>query len=381
MKQLKEDFRLVFRGIGVIHRLSPYNLLAKCVRSVCNAAIPFVNFYLDTVNYQKWNQFYLRYNLYLGEKAQALRYEKIEDYQTHLALKNIDDAMKIGNYGLIKLHSRIPLFVENLLKVCFSIGLTLSVIFQKRSGAPTALQRFANSYCADGILLLLVIGSALACILANKRIAQQTYDHLGRLSKSNRISDYYLTQYLDSHRAGKDIRLYRQDAVILDELDKVGQANTGIVNDMNRGIFRCQSLMAFSNFALLLYTYLYIGLKSIAGVFAVGSIVKYSSGVLQFATAFSDMTDAFSQLSNPAAQGRSPAIGSAPRLFPLSGCRGIRAKGCQLYYPARRKGGDRRLERQWKNHPDQVDLPLVRAYVRRHFLQWKGYSGLRSSFI
>lgn len=54
--------------------------------------------------------------------------------------------------------------------------------------------------------------------------------------------------------------------------------------------------MIFTNFALVFYTYFYVGLKAMTGVFAVGSIVKYSGGVLQFANAFSDTMDAFSQL-------------------------------------------------------------------------------------
>lgn len=334
MKQLREDFLLILRGIGVLHRLTPWNLLAKCVRSVCNAAIPFANLYLsaaildalvigappkkllwlvvltlavnlflvllskemDAVNYRKWNQFYVRYNFSIGEKAQSLPFERIEDVETHLMIKNIDDAMKIGNYGLIKLHSRIPLFVEDLLRVCFSVGFILSAVVQKAAVAQTALQSYANSYLADAVLLFLILLSALACIFANQRIAARSYDHLGRLSKSNRIFDYYLEHYLDSHRAGKDIRLYRQDRLITDEIDKVGKRNTGIVDDLNRSIFKSTCPMTFATFALVLYTYFYIGLKSMTGVFAVGSIVKYSGGVLQFANAFSGMMDAFSQL-------------------------------------------------------------------------------------
>lgn len=334
MKQLREDFILILRGVGVLHRLSPWNLLAKCVRSVCNAALPFVNLYLsaaildalaaaalpseilvlvvitltsnlflvllskemDAINYRKWNEFYMRYNFSIGEQAQSLPYEKVEDVKTHLMIKNIDDAMKIGNYGLIKLHSRIPLFVEHLLRVCFSVGFILSAIIQKADHTQTLLQEYANSYFADAALILLIVLAAVACIFSNKRIAVCSYDHLGRLSKSNRIFDYYINHYLDSHKAGKDIRLYHQDRLILDEIDTVGAHNSGVVDDLNREIFKSTFWILITNFFLVLYTYFYIGLKSMTGVFAVGSIIKYSGGVLQFANAFSDMMDAFSQL-------------------------------------------------------------------------------------
>ncbi len=334
MKGFREECLLILRGVGVLHRLSPWNLLAKCVRSVCNAAQPFVSLYLsaavidalaasaprktvfllagaalasnlflvllskamDTVNYRKWNQFYLRYNFSIGERAQELPYDRIEDVGTHLMIKNIDDAMKIGNYGLIKLHSRIPLLMEHFLRVCFALGFILSAILQKAAEPQTPLQRCANSWWADGLLILLILLSALACIFANKRIALRSYDHLGRLSKSNRIFDYYLNHYLDSHRAGKDIRLYRQDRLILDEIEQVSRRSTRIVDHMNKGIFQNSCWILITNFLLLFYIYLYIGLKSMTGVFPAGGIVKYSGGVLQFASAFSEMMDAFSQL-------------------------------------------------------------------------------------
>lgn len=333
MKQ-QNALRLLLRGIGVLHRLSPWNLLAKCVRSVCNAAMPFANLYLsarildalaagnrfrqvfalalltvlvnlalvlvskemDAVNYRKWNQFYLRYHFLLGEKAQSLRYEQIEDVQTHRMIKRIEDATRIGNYGLIKLHSRIPLLVEHGLKVCFSVAFLLAAVVQKTSGAATVLQRFANSWAADLLLFALMVGAAAVCARVNRRIADRSYEHLGRLSRQNRVLDFYFDQYLDSHRAGKDIRLYRQDRLIADELQAAGERNGRIVDALNREVCRGGVRMLLANVPLLLYTYAYIGLKSMAGVFAVGSIVQYSGGVLQFAGACSDTMDAFSQL-------------------------------------------------------------------------------------
>lgn len=334
MKRQFDNMYMIFRGIGIIHQLSPYNLLAKCVRSVSNAALPFVNYYMsaaiidsliefsslrtlvllvvitllinlalvliskemDAINYRKWHEFYMRYNLSIGEKAQSLPYSKIEDHHTHLMIKNLDDAMKIGNYGLIKLHSRIPLLVENLCKVIFSVSLILSVILQKTTDVSSALQTFANSGYADGVLIAFVVFSAFSYIVANKKIAVMSYEHLGRLSKNNRSLDYYMEQYLDGHKAGKDIRLYRQDRLIIDEVKNTGNKNSSIVDCMNRRIFNCNCWIALSNFLLTAYTYLYVGGKALAGAFAVGSIVKYSGGVLQFATAFSGMMDAFSQL-------------------------------------------------------------------------------------
>ena len=278
MKQFTHSIALILRGIGVLHRLTPWNLLAKCVRSLCNALLPFVNLIMsariidllgagnplrellltvflaltlnlglvllskqmDAVNYRKWNQFYLRYRLSIGEKMQHLPYDRIESEQTHLMIKRIDDAMKIGNYGLIKLHSRIPLFAEHFLKVCLSVGLILAAVLQKSPEPLTGLTGFANSHFADTLLFLLVFASAGACIAANRRIASASYTQLGKLSKENRVFDYYMDQYLDGHKAGKDIRLYRQNQLITDELRQVSEKNAGIVSHLDGLTFRNQ---------------------------------------------------------------------------------------------------------------------------------------------
>ena len=330
----KHNLHLLLRGIRELHRLSPWNLLAKCIRSLSNAALPFVNLYLsaeiinalvtgeslqkilllvaltvgvdlgltlisremDAINYRKWNEFYLRYNFSIGEKMQNLPFEKQEDDRTHLLIQNLDDAMRISNYGLIKLHSRIPLFVENAVKVLFSAGFLLSTVFQKTGAAAGPLQQFMNSWPADLLLLMLVLLAVFCGIKANQRIAGRSYQLLGRLSKSNRILNYYVQQYLDSHAAGKDIRLYHQDEVILDELKENEEKSGALVSAMNRTVFHNQLWVSGTSFLLILYTYLYIGIKAISGVFAVGSMVKYSGGVLQFAGAFSGMMDALSQL-------------------------------------------------------------------------------------
>lgn len=334
MNGLKQDILLIFQGVKILQKLSPYNLTAKILRSLCDAALPFANLYLsamiidalvsgnslvslmylvaltlginlllilvsklmDTVNYVKWSQFYLRYNMTIGEKALSLEYEKIEDSQTHITMKNIDDAMKISNYGLIKLHSRIPLLTENIFGLCFSMWLILSVVLQKGTHPESFLQIFANSIYADILLAVSILSVTVTCIFANTKISLKTYSILGAFSKLNRVFDYYLSQYLDGYKAGKDIRLYRQDVLIDDEIRQFGEKSGKIVNKLNAVIFNKNILIFVTNFILVVVTYLYVGLKSIAGAFAVGSILKYSGGILQFSAAFSGAMDAFSQL-------------------------------------------------------------------------------------
>ena len=151
MKQLTDEFRLILRGIRYIHRLAPGNLLVKLIKNTLMAALPFLDLYfsarildvliakesitkaiilalllavshfavqlgsavMDIKNYEMFNGLYRRYNMMISAKVMGLDYEKVEDPETHKAVRHIDNAMKISNFGLIKVHSRIPLLVAS----------------------------------------------------------------------------------------------------------------------------------------------------------------------------------------------------------------------------------------------------------------------------
>jgi len=334
IKKWCSHFRLIGRGMKVLHELSPYNMLAKIVRSFCEALLSFANLYMsaeiidaltagksvkmimglvgitigmngmltmishsmDTVNYVKWSQFYHKYNMSIGRKAMSLDYSILENTEIHRRIKSIDDAMKISNYGLIKLHSRIPLFFQHFFSMLFSIAFTISLISQKGLPTENQLVYFMNSVWADGILALCIILVSITCIKGNGKVSTEMYFLLGKLSKINRVFDYYLNQYLDSHKAGKDIRLYRQERLIVEEVENFGKESGLIVHNLNHVVYRNHLMIAVVTFLLTFYTYAYVGLKAIAGAFAIGSVLKYSGAILQFADAISGMMDAASQL-------------------------------------------------------------------------------------
>lgn len=334
MKEIQEHLRLLFRGLQVLREMSPYNMLAKIIRSFCDAILPYVNLYMsaliidmlleknaikeivfivlvtvlanafltlishamDTVNYVKWSQFYLRYNMSIGQKAMSLEYSKIENPETHRMIKNIDDAMKISNYGLIKLHSRIPLFFQHFFSLIFSCGFVISLILKRGTGSQSGIMQFMNSQMADILLLCIIMIVCIISILGNSRISTKSYSLLGLMSKMNRVFDYYLNQYLEGYKAGKDIRLYEQDNLILGEVKDFEEKSENIVKKLNQVICDNQILIAVIIFILTFYTYSYVGIKAMSGAFAVGSIIKYSGAILQFSDAVSGMMDAASQL-------------------------------------------------------------------------------------
>ena len=325
---------MILRGITIIHELAPFNLTAKVIRSICDGVLPFANLYLsaliidslasgiryetvafyviltvlinagvillsqlmDTINYEKWNLFYKKYNMTISEKVLSLDYEKIEDPQTHVTVKNIDDAMKISNYGLIKLHSRIPLFVEHFISLILSSWLIVLVIVEKGGHDETYLVNFANTPQADFILLLSIALVTLSTVLSNANIARKTYFLLGTFSKLNRVFEYYLSQYLNGHNAGKDIRLYQQDRLIRKEIGHFSTEGGEIVKKINSTVFFNQAIISSANLLLVIIAYSFVGLKAIAGVFGIGSILKYSGGILQFSTSLSNTMDALSPL-------------------------------------------------------------------------------------
>lgn len=333
MKKLRNDLKMMTEGVGYIHRLAPWNLLVKLFKSLFIAITPFVDLFFSALiidslmrrdgivrsviyavllivlnlvfsmaaevfqimNFRMFNGMFRRYNMLISSKVMALDYEKIEDPATHVTVNNIDDAMKISNYGLIKLHSRIPIFFQDGLATVFSAGMIISVLTVRvpEGGAYSSLA--TSPFPLIGLLAAITAVTAWT-IFSGSRIARKTYRLLGIFSKVNRVYDYYLNDYLSGHKAGKDIRLYSQDDLILDEIDGTNKKSCSIVKSINGTSSRYQLVGTALKVVLMITAYLFVGIKALAGAISVGEVVMYSGAILQFSGSFAGAVDALSQL-------------------------------------------------------------------------------------
>ncbi len=333
MTDLKKDINLIRRGLKYIRRLAPGNMAIKLIKGTVNAVLPFIDLYLsariidvlirregikqailyavilvllhlaltlisellEIKNYEMFNGLYRKYNMMISNKIMSLDYAQIEDPETHIKAKNIEDAMKISNYGLIKLHSRIPLLYQNFLSSVLSVILIIDVL-SVQADRTSQYSAIINSPVLVLVLIATILMTALVSVFSNSRIAAKTYDQLGIFSRINRVYDYYLNHYIAGHKAGKDIRLYEQYYLIADEIAQTNKKSCGIVDRISRTDFGYGALNTLAMFVLMIISYLYIGLKSLSGAISVGSIVKYSGAIMQFGGSVRDTVDAFSQL-------------------------------------------------------------------------------------
>ncbi|MBQ6678300.1 MAG: ABC transporter ATP-binding protein [Clostridia bacterium] len=333
--KIRSDLKMIKKGVGYIHRLAPGNLALKLVKNVFNAIIPFLDLYFSALiidslvrrdgmlktilyavllvvlnlvfsmtseimeikNYRMFNGLFRRYKMMISNKVMSLDYEKIEDPKTHVTVKNIDDAMRVSNYGLIKLHSRIPLLFQNVLSAALSVSLIISVLFI-RVPQDSAYSWIAGSpFMIIGLILSVALVTAWN-VISGKKIAGKTYGLLGIFSKINRVYDYYLNDYLSGHKAGKDIRLYSQDELISDEIEKTNEKSCGIVKNINDTATKYRIVGIVLDVLLLISAYMFVGIKALSGAVSVGDVVMYSGAILQFSGAFSGAMDAAAQLSS-----------------------------------------------------------------------------------
>ena len=334
MKKTKfyKELCLIGKGITHIHRLAPGNLLLKMLKSTVEAALPFVDMYfsariidillekqkvsaallqagllvgislllrlsaalLEIRNYEMFNGLFRKYNMMISDKIMELDYSRIEDPETHQRVRNIENAMKISNYGLIKLHSRIPLLYQNLLSAVLAFLFIGDVLLSvpKKSADSMSLASVWMAALLLGVLLL----SAVISVAGNSRVASKTYALLGRFSGFNAIYDYYLNHYLAGHRAGKDIRLYRQDQLILQELRDVHQNSGETVAQIHMTECRYAAVSSLSSLILNILAYLYVGAKALVGAVSIGNVFKFSGSVAQLGTSVCAAVDAGAQL-------------------------------------------------------------------------------------
>ena len=320
---------LIGKGISYIHRLAPGNLLIKFIKSTAEAALPFVDMYfsakiIDTLlagervstallqagllvglslflrlaasllevrNYEMFNRLFRKYNMMVSNKIMQLDYCRIEDPQTHQRLRNVENAMKISNYGLIKLHSRIPLLYQNLFSTVLAFVFIGDVLFAKGTHGGAIASGWMTA-----MLLGVIVISVVVSVVGNGRVAAKTYALLGKFSGFNAIYDYYLNHYLVGHRAGKDIRLYRQDRLILQELQEVHQNSGKTVSEIHMTECRYAAVSSVSALVLNILAFLYVGAKALTGAVSIGNVFKFSGSVAQLGLSICAAIDAGAQL-------------------------------------------------------------------------------------
>jgi ABC-type multidrug transport system, ATPase and permease components len=323
-KNLKEDIALTKRGLNIVKTLMPYNLTLKAIRAVLKALTPFIGIYLsglilnelagdknprtllilvsliigltfliDVINHgmnkivdYKDALYNHKYQMTLSEKVLSMDYEHVENSEIHMHRQRIDDLSMYTGGGVGQIVYSFEAIINYFFKIIFSIAITYNVFVTFSENKYTGFLAFVNSPIFSIVLLLIIVGNVIFFM----RISETATKKMQTLSKAfmklNRFFNYYLGSYVGTYHAGKDIRIYNQKKFLVNEMDAyLDGIGPGVKELGNHQIFYQIINIAMSVF-ISGTVYVFVGLKSLLGIFPVGNIVQYIGSIHQFIDAF-----------------------------------------------------------------------------------------------
>ncbi len=320
---MRKNLKVIAGGIRLIEGLAP-GFLPCCVLQACMTALsPFINIYLSAalvngllagwdmarllegvllmaalnlvcgglgawmerlVNV-KQNVLFQQYDWKLNSRMMELPYEEVESYEVQALRERIRQMANVNGMGLWNLVNPVKALVKSVFTILFAIAIFCEVFVQCGPGAGALTGFFCSAWASAG-LATLILGNVCVNLYTVSRSTKKVFAAYAGLVPINQVYSYYLENYIDTYHSGKDIRLYRQGDLIRSEMGQLLEKGRTPMKRLKGIEFRYSGLGSLAGFAMNLSIYLTVGMRALAGLFPVGSIVQYVGGIGQFVSGF-----------------------------------------------------------------------------------------------
>lgn len=224
----------------------------------------------------------------------TLDYEVLEKKETLEMIQRAEDGMSAGG-GLGAFLNNLASTVECLVTIIYSTVVLISLFLpvpKPVSGLAGFLNRWYSSLLLIAVLLLSMVFRYVLARYWN-RIEHTSFE---RNVEFNRGFSYFFSLIYE-YRRGKDIRLYRMQDKILNEINKNAKQLEQNGQWMKKRQFPYLVGQSASNYLLLSSAYAYVGLKVICGLVSVGGTMKYVSTITKLSENLGHMMENYSSLS------------------------------------------------------------------------------------
>lgn len=202
---------------------------------------------------------------YFNEKTLMLDYADLEDPEVRQLRRKITESAKINYHGkqllMVSVNSLINTTIDTVLALILGIEM-FTLMFS--AGFSRFLVLFA------GLIVALVAFNIRYTFVIKKKIGTLTQNISQTMIDENRIDNA-----IDCYNMGKDVRLYRQDKLIM----KVKKYTLSIHKKAFRAMGKKQYVlsipMMISSSILQAVIYIFVCVYALLGVFGVGGIIKY----------------------------------------------------------------------------------------------------------
>lgn len=323
-RTLKEDLRLMGRGLREFERILPGQLKYVAGRSVLTAAGPYVAviamagilgeltggqsreklfFYvaasvlvifllamvksiLEARISVGYSDLFAAHEIHLTDKAYGLCYELLESEKVRNLRDQVSGSISLSGAGMASLYWDMEVICSGLgngviaLVLCIRYGMQMS---------PGIL---------PGLLALVAVCTWISCRMTSRRwdVSYQVFE---QGAAYQRYGDYYTMNYLPDENLGMDIRIFRQKELVLAEsqsrcynLFAQGKRREMKADNLYSGIkLLCMGVCGLAVYGL-------VAVQSMQGRVPVGDILVLYSAVTSLILSLSNMAEIFTDLRN-----------------------------------------------------------------------------------
>ncbi|MDE6640757.1 MAG: ABC transporter ATP-binding protein/permease [Acetatifactor sp.] len=277
------------RIIDMVIQKQTVNVIMQTVlvMAACHLILGVVHWRLESVLGVKRCSIDERITQIISEKSLQLDYELLERKETLELVFKAQEGMT-SNGGIGFFCTQLGNLVELAAGLVYSLVLFLGVCIPVKTAGTDTLTKVLNAWWSPVFL-----AAAAVFVLAAKNVLQRQN---GRQSQMNfeRNVEYnrrfgYFFHFLTSYKEGKDIRVYHMQNMIMDGLRESNENYERSMGILRRWTNRYMTLNQSLLFFLQMGSYLYVGLKAIAGLISVGSVLQYIAAFWQLCRNISDM--------------------------------------------------------------------------------------------
>ncbi len=232
---------------------------------------------------------YYMQEMLLGEKILTMDYENVEKSQIQEQRKRIREYQETYGGDIKTVFGHFEEILCAVIKIpaaLLMIGEMFLVLPPEGLGKFTGfLASPVSSVCMIGYALLT---SFLMLRISEKNVAVQFSESEQEIG-AGRVLDYYTQTYIPNYKTGKDIRLFSQNRLIGQEMDKVRAIHNGINARIMKKVGKYNGARAALEGLLTGIIYLLLGVKAMLGVMSVAGVVQCAQSVQELSYAVNSL--------------------------------------------------------------------------------------------
>ncbi len=230
-----------------------------------NFAIAIIGGILNRAFGHKETLLYQREAVYYNKKTLGLDYDNLENTEVRQLRRKIVESSRINFHGKQLL----------LMSVGRLVNITISAILALVLGIEMFVLMFASGFSWLIILLACLI---VGLVAFNVWYSFREKDKMGAVYRNvsqTMIDENRIDEAMDCYNMGKDVRLYRQDKLIMKIKNYAFDLHKKAFRTTESKRYKINMPLTFTGILLEAIIYVFVCVYALLGTFGIGSIVKY----------------------------------------------------------------------------------------------------------